>query len=476
MEVLKNFLWKFAERMGAKIVGLIVSLALARILDTEAYGTIAIVAVIISVLQVFVDSGLGVSLVQKLNADDLDFSTVFYFNVFTSLILYAALFLAAPLIAAFYKMPELTALIRVLSVEIVISSVKNVQQAYVARTMQFKRFFFATLGGTIGAAILGIYMAVRGFGVWALVAQHIFNSAVDTLILWLTVKWRPKRMFSLDRLKGLFRFGWKILGVSLLNTISENVRTLVIGKIYTKDDLAYYDRGIQIPQLVVYNINTSLTSVLLPVMSRKQEHLDDIKDITRLTIRISTYFLMPMMVGLAVCAEPLVQLVLTEKWLPCVPYIQVFCANFAFYSVTISHYSAYKATGRSDLYLKVEFAAISFGLLVLLVSARLSVFSIAIGLLIAKAFHLICTLVVSKRAISYTYMEQVKDLLPNAMISLCMGAAVYGITYFGFRGYTLLIIQILTGIISYMLFSIITNNSSFHYTLALVAEKKGRGN
>ena len=191
-----NFIWRFAERCGAQLVSFIVSIVLARILVPEDYGTIALVTVFTAILQVFVDSGLGTALIQKKEADDLDFSSVFYFNLVVCVILYIGMFVASPYIAAFYGDDTLTPIIRVLSLTIIISGVKGIQQAYVSRNMLFKRFFFSTIGGTIFSAILGISMAYAGFGVWALVVQQLSNTAIDTLILWITVKWRPKKLFS----------------------------------------------------------------------------------------------------------------------------------------------------------------------------------------------------------------------------------------------------------------------------------------
>ena len=256
--VLKNFFWRFAERCGAQLVTFVVSIVLARILTPEAYGTIALVTVFTTILQVFVDSGLGTALIQKKNVDNLDFSSVFYFNFIVCLILYAGMFFAAPYIAMFYEDISLTAIIRVLSLTIIISGVKGIQQAYVSCNMLFKRFFFSTLGGTVFSAFLGIGMAYKGYGVWALVAQQLSNTAIDTLILWLTVKWRPQKKFSWIRLKELLAFGWKLLASSLLDTIYNNLRNLTIGKIYSSSDLAYYNQGDKFPKVIITNINTSI--------------------------------------------------------------------------------------------------------------------------------------------------------------------------------------------------------------------------
>ena len=235
-KVVTGLFWRFAERCGAQGVSFVVSIVLARLLAPEVYGTVALVTVFTAVLQVFVDSGMGNALIQKKNADDRDFSTVFYFNITVCCILFLGMYIAAPYIAEFYNDSELTAVVRVLSLTLVISGVKNVQQAYVSRNMLFRHFFYATLGGTIGAAVIGIAMAYMGFGVWALVVQQIFNAAADTVILWITVKWRPGRTFSFQRLKGLFSFGWKLLVSGLLDTVYGNLRQLLVGKIYSSSE------------------------------------------------------------------------------------------------------------------------------------------------------------------------------------------------------------------------------------------------
>ena len=205
--ITSNLIWRLLERFGAQAVTLIVSIVLARVLDPEIYGTIALITVITSILQVFVDGGFSSALIQKKDADDIDFSTVFYFNIVICIVIYVCLFFLAPLISRFYAMDDLTPVIRVLGLILIISGVKSVQISYVSRHLQFKKFFFATLGGTIIAAAVGIWMAYSGYGVWALVAQNLVNQTIDTIILWITVKWKPKLVFSFQRLKKLFGFG-----------------------------------------------------------------------------------------------------------------------------------------------------------------------------------------------------------------------------------------------------------------------------
>lgn len=382
--IASNFIWRFAERCGAQLVSFLVSVVLARILAPEDYGTIALVTVFTAILQVFVDSGLGTALIQKKDADDLDFSSVFYFNFAMCLVLYAGMFIVAPYIAIFYEDMTLTPVIRVLSLTIVISGVKGIQQAYVSRNMLFKRFFFSTIGGTIFSAFLGIGLAFSGYGVWALVAQQLSNTMIDTLILWITVKWRPQKEFSLKRLRTLFSYGWKLLASSLLDTVYNNLRNLIIGKMYSSADLAYYNQGDKFPKIIVTNINTSIDSVLLPTMSNEQDDRKRIKSMTRRAIKTSTYVMAPLMMGLAFCAESIVKIVLTDKWLPCVPFLRLFCISYMFWPVHTANLNAIKAMGRSDWFLKLEIVKKIVGLFFLLSSMWFGVMAMAYSLLLSS--------------------------------------------------------------------------------------------
>lgn len=472
--VITNFFWRFLERCGAQGVTFIVSIVLARLLDPTVYGTVALVTIFTTIMQVFVDSGMGNALIQKKDADDLDFSSVFYFNMAMCSVLYLIMFFAAPLIASFYRMPELTAIVRVLSFVVVISGVKNVQQAYVSRHLMFKRFFFSTLGGTIGAAVIGIAMAYLGFGVWALVAQMLFNAAVDTTILWITVKWRPKKMFSFQRLKSLFSYGWKLLASSLIDTVYNDLRQLIIGKKYSSGDLAYYNQGKKFPQLIVTNINTSIDSVLLPTMSKAQDDMAAVRSMTRRAIKTSTFLMMPAMIGLAVCAEPLVQLILTEKWLPCVLFLRIFCITYAFYPMHTANLNAIKAMGRSDLFLKLEIIKKTVGIIAILITMWISVQAMAYSFLVTTILNQIINSWPNKKLLNYSYLEQVKDMMPQILLSLGMGAAIYAVSFLHLSASLTLLIQIPLGVLVYWSGSKIFHVESYTYIIEMVKNFKKR--
>lgn len=465
---LKNFVWRFAERCGAQLVTFIVSIVLARILAPEDYGQIALITVFTTIMQVFVDSGLGTALIQKKDADDLDFSSVFYFNFVICLILYVVMFVTAPFIAGFYGNSSLTSIIRVISLTIVISGVKGIQQSYVSRNMMFKRFFYSTLGGTVFSAFFGIALAYAGFGVWAIVAQQLSNTAIDTLILWLTVKWRPKRMFSWVRLKGLLSFGWKMLASSLLDTVYNNIRSLIIGKMYSSSDLAYYDQGKKFPNVIVTNINTSIDSVLLPTMASAQDDAGRVKSMTRRAIKTSTYIMAPLMMGLAFCAEPIVGLVLTDKWLPCVPFLRIFCVTYMFYPIHTANLNAIKAMGRSDLFLKLEIVKKVVGIALLLSTMWFGVMAMAYSLLISSILSQIINSWPNRKLLRYGYLEQLKDILSGIALAVLMGCCVNLVELFHLTNIVTLLIQIPLGALIYIIASALLHLESFEYMMDLI--------
>lgn len=467
-KTISNFIWRFAERCGAQLVTFIVSIILARLLTPEDYGTIALVTVFTTILQVFVDSGLGTALIQKKNADDLDFSSVFYFNFVVCIVLYIGIFVTAPIIASFYDDISLIPVIRVISVTILISGVKGIQQSYVSRNMLFKRFFFSTLGGTIFSAFFGIGLAYAGFGVWAIIAQQLSNTAIDTLILWITVKWRPKKMFSWKRLKVLFSFGWKLLASSLIDTVYNNLRNLIIGKFYSSADLAYYNQGDKFPKLIVTNINNSIDSVLLPTLSNAQDDRECVKNMTRRAIKTSTYIMAPLMMGLVFCATPVVRLILTEKWLPCVPYLQIFCITYMFWPIHTANLNAINAMGRSDYFLKLEIAKKIIGMILLISTMRFGTMVMAYSLLVSTVTSMIINSWPNKILLGYSLKEQVIDIFPGILLSLFMGIVISTIRLLALPDLVTLVFQITLGVLIYVGLSVIFKVESFEYLWNMV--------
>lgn len=463
-----GFVWRFAERCGAQGVQFVVSLVLARILTPNDYGTVALIMVFINVLGVFINSGMGAALIQKKNADDLDYSSLFYFNMFMCVTLYAIMFFCAPLIAKFYDKPELVALTRVISLTFIVSGVKGIQNAYVSKHLLFKRFFFSTLGGTIVSAVVGILFAYMRYGAWAIVAQSLSNNIIDTLILWITVKWRPKFMFSFKRLKGLFSYGWKLLLSGLLDTGYNQLRSLIIGKVYSSTDLAYYDKANNFPNIIITNVNSSIDSVLLPSMSSVQDSKESVKVMTRRAMKTSTYVMAPLLMGLAACGQSVISILITDKWLPSYPFMVIFCITYMFYPVHTANLNAIKAMGRSDVYLKLEIVKKIVGITAILVTFRISVMAMAYSLLVVSVLSQIINSWPNKKLMNYSYLEQLKDILPGIGLAVFMGGCVYCVNFLHLSNWLTLIIQVPLGAVIYIGLSALLKLESFTYCWNMV--------
>lgn len=467
-KTLAGLFWSFAERIGAQLVGFAVSIVLARLLMPEEYGILAIVLVFINLCNVFVDSGFGRALIQKKDADELDFSSAFYVGLVVSVVLYVLLYAVAPWISKFYDMEILTPLLRVMGLRLIVAAYSSVQKAKVSREMQFRRFFFSTLGGTVVSAAVGITVAWLGYGVWALVAQDMTNAVINALILSLTIRWRPRLMFSLARTKELFRFGWKVLVGSLLDTLYEEFRSLYVGKLYTTDDLAYYTRGKQFPHLIVDNVNSSVNSVLFPAIASQQGDLAAMKNMTRRAMKTSSYILTPMLFGLMAVMEPLVSLVLTDKWLPCVPYAQLLCISCALTPLQTANLQAIYAMGRSDIALKLNVWKRLFGFSMVVVFGRISVIAMARAGVATAVVSLALNMSPNKKLLNYGSFEQIRDVLPAWLMAGAMMLPVYLVGLLGLPLAASLALQVLTGVIAYVLMSVLFRVESFRYLLDTV--------
>ncbi len=466
-----NIMWRFMEKFSAKFVTFFVSIILARLLEPSAYGTVALITVFTTILEVFVDSGLGNALIQKKDADDLDFSSVFFFNIAMCTVLYLLMFFAAPLIAEFYDIPELVPIVRVQSITILISGVKNIQYAYVSREMIFRKFFFATLFGTIVSAIVGLAMAAAGFGVWALVAQPLVNYTIDTIVLWITVQWRPKLIFSWTRLKGLLSYGWKLLIAKLVNTTYMKMRDLLIGKIYSTSDLAFFNKGDTFPAVIVPNITASVDAVMFPAMAKEQDNKTRVRELVKKSIHTSSYLVIPMMTGLIACANPLIRVLLTEKWLPCVPFLYMFCVVYAFWPFSIANLNAIKALGHSEKVLKLEVIEKVFSIGLLIITLKMGVIWIGISYMVGELFSTILCAIPNRKLIGYGFIQQFIDLIPLLFASIVMGGIAYSIQFLELSDILTLVIQVIVGILVYLILSWLLKLQGFIYFYSIFKTK-----
>ena len=467
-KVFSGLIWKFGERIGAQAVSFLVSIILARLLLPSDYGVIALITIFIDIANVFVSSGFGAALVQKKDADEVDFSSVFYFSIVMSWVLYIIVFLGAPAVAGFYDKEILTPVLRVMALKLPLAGVNSVQHAYVQKKMLFKRFFFSTLIGTVGSAVVGIVMAYTGFGAWALVAQYLFNSTMDTVVLWFTVRWRPVWRFSLGRMKYLFGFGWKMLASELIHTSYKQIRSLIIGKVYTEKDLAFYNQGGKLPSLIVTNINSSVSSVLFPAMTLKQDDTGKLKEMVRLSIRVSSYIMWPLMIGLLVMSEPIVRLMFTEKWLPCVPYMQIACIQFALEPVQTANVQAVKAMGKGRTYLIMEIVKKLFGIVMIVAVMYQGVMAIAVTAMFVTFFAALVNSTPNRKYLRYTYREQLVDLIPSILLAAAMGICVYGVGRLPVPDLVSIVLQVVSGSASYIILSLAFRVSQFRYIIDIL--------
>lgn len=463
--VLTSLFWKFMERAGLQLGQFIISIILARLLTPNDYGAVALLTIFIQIAFVFVQSGLGTALVQKKNADETDFSSVFYVSFLIACICYLIIFFIAPFIANFYKQDILKPAIRVLALTLFFNSFTTVQYAIVSKTMQFKRFFYSSLGGVFGSGVIGILLAFWGFGIWALVFQQLLNTVFIFVILFFSLKWKPRLLFSIHKVKALFSFGWKLLLSSLIDTGFNNIYGLIIGKRFSSEALGFYTRGQQFPQVIASNLDGSIQSVLFPTYSAKNDDVEAVKKIARQSISTSAFFLVPAMFGLAAIARPLVSLILTEKWLPSVPFLQLACIFYSWRTLQTTNLTAINALGYSNIFLRLEIIKKSISVLVLLITIPQGILAMAIG----EVFNsFLCTIInasPNKKLMNYSYLEQLKDMAPSYILSSIMFVVLIFISKLNFSALFIMFLQIFAGIGIYTVLSILFNKTQGMYIL-----------
>jgi len=466
--ILSNLIWKFAERICAQLITLIVSIVLARCLLPEDYGMISMVNVFITIADVFVTMGLGQALIQKKDADALDFSSIFYANVLLSIVLYGILYFTAPYIAHFYGNELLKSVIRVMGIRLIVAAVNSVQHAYVSKQMMFRKYFWSTLFGTLLSGIVGIALAYCGAGVWALVAQYMTNSCVDTIVLFFTVDWRPKKLFSFSRVIDLLSYGWKLLFEGVSNTFVTQLRSLIIGKVYTSQELAYYTKGQQFPMLVINNISASISSVLFPAMSKVNDDIGQVKSVMRKAVRISSYVLFPMLCGFAMIAEPFVSLILTDKWLNTVPFLQLFCMNCVLMVGMYPRHEAIKAVGRSDVFMNEHILYRIFDVVLLILVVKKGVMAIMASTLVSAVILTFILAYTSRKYTDYRFREQISDVKNSILLTILMAVFVYPISFINMNRYLMMFVQIAAGVTIYVILSVLLKAPEFQMIFKIV--------
>ena len=466
-QAMGGFVWKFLEKFASQGMQLIIQIILARLLLPEEYGLVGLLTIFITISDTFILQGLTTALIQKKNPDEKDFSSVFFSNIAISLLLYAILFISAPLVAEFYKEEQLTGMMRVLSLNVIIGAFPAVHNAILSRALDFKKSFFRNIANVLTQGIVGIFLAYQGFGAWAMVYSKTAGVFVGAVVLCFTVKWHPRKIYSIKRVKSLFSFSSKVLGTNLLNTIFNNIHSLIIGRFYTTESLGYYQRGQQIPQAVMSSFDGSMTEVLYPVFSKVQSDFARLKKALRKSIKTSMYITLPILMGLLVTAKPLTLFLLTEKWLPSVPFMQLACIICMFWP--LSHRThALNAIGKSNVTLKISLISKGITLALIFACLPFGIYAIMLGSIGASIISFFITSFFISKYLQYSLKEICLDLLPIILLAGGMGTIVYCVNFLKLNSLLTLAIQIPLGITIYVVGSIIFKFESFHYILNML--------
>lgn len=421
MNTVKSFAWSFLEQAGAKAVTLIVQIVLARILTPEEFGVLAILMVFVTIVDSIAQSGLGTALIQKKDADITDYSSAFWLSIGLSILLYVMLYFVSPYIALFYEMSTLTDYLRVIGIVVLFNSINSIFRSSLQKKMEFKKIFVISLISTIGSGVLGIFTAIKGFGTWALIFQVISQSLLNVFVSIFLIKWKPKFVFSGARAKGLFSFGWKMCVTGILYVFYNGFSELIIGKTCSSSALGYYTQGRRYPNTAINVLSNAIQNVLFPAFSTMQNDKERLKKAMRKALIVGSFVIVPISFLLIAAAKPLVVILLTEKWLPCVLVFQITCLSQCIAMVQMVSLRAYTALGYSTLYLQLQaiklVSLLIFGGATAIITQNIYLVAgvICIGTI---ATVIIVDLQPAKKILGYGRVEQMKDWLPIVGIAL----------------------------------------------------------
>lgn len=445
-KVVKGFAWALLERFSTQGVSFVVSLVLARLLTPADYGTIALLTIFIAISGVLADSGFGQALIQKKEATETDFNSVFWLSLGLSSVMYGVLFFAAPWIADFYDDARLTIVLRILALSLICNAVNSVQNAELNRKLRFDLSFRISLIGVFVTGCVGVSLALCGYGVWALVWSALSGGVTGVVTRWFFIAWRPRLIFSWHSVRSLFRFGWKMTASALLDTGYNNLYGLLIGKLYSKADLAFVNKGRSVPQLAMDSINATLGRVAFPALAQVQDQRDIVRNTMRKMIRGSTFLVFPMMTGVACCADALVPLLFGDQWHEAVPYVRIACFTFALWPFHTINLQAITALGRSDVFLTLEIIKKVIGLALMLGSVRFGVWwMMAVTAFAGGPLSVVINSWPNRKLLGYSVGMQLRDVLPTALVCGGMALVVAPMSWLPLPHWGRLLIQVPTG-------------------------------
>lgn len=467
-----SLIWKLFEQSASSVVSLIVQIVMARLLAPDEFGMLAIMLVFVNVGNVIVQSGLNTAIIQGPNVTERDYSTVFWMSLVVSLVLYLAVWGASPAIADYYSMADIVWPLRVLVLILIINAFNSIQEAIVARSLEFNKTARATVTASVTSGTMGIVAALLGAGLWALVIQQLLFQLVKSIVLAFQISWKPRLVFEPERAVVLFRFSWKLLVSGLIEQGYQSLSDLMIGKVFDSTNLGYVSQGKKYPQALGLMLDGAIQPVMLSAVARVQDDGEKVKRLARRALKTSTFLIAPAMTLFAFLAEPVVSLLLGERWLPCVPYLRMYCFVYALLPVHTTNLQVLNGVGRSDLYLRLEvikkiigIAALCFTVFVLR-----DLTAIVAGYVVTG---IICTFVnahPNKRVIGYSYLEQIRDILPAFALAIVAGALTYPIGFLGLPLLVTIILQSVSMAVVYLLLAKLFKVEEMAYLLGMVSK------
>ena len=446
-KAVKGVGWSFLDNIAGQGITFLVGLVLARILSPAEFGILGMITIFIAISNSIIDSGFSNALIRKTDAKEIDYNTVFFFNLALSTLLYTILFIASPAISRFFKEPQLVEITRVMGLLLFINALAIIQRTLLVKRVDFKTQTKVSIIASAGSAFVGIGMALMGYGVWSLVGQQLSRQFLNTLFLWVFNTWRPALEFSIQSFKELFGFGSKLLLSGLLNTLYNNIYYIIIGRFYSAAQLGQYTRAEQFNMIFSSNLTSVVQRVSYPVLSSIQNEPERLREAYRKVIKSTMLITFACMLGLAATAKPVILILIGEKWLVAVKYLQIICFSGMLYPLHAINLNILQVKGRSDLFLKLE-----------IIKKGLAVGPICLGIFLGIEYMLLGSVFngfiayylnarYSKGMINYSVLEQVKDILPTFIVSLCVAAAMWSITLLEMNNYLLLLIQCIVGIL-----------------------------
>ena len=469
-KVVSSLTWKLFERFVSQGLSLAIQIILARLLLPEDFGSLAIIVAITNYAAIFVQSGIATALIQKKDLDDKDVSTVLISCLILASAFYTILFVAAPFIANAFESDILVPTLRIQSLVLFLNAINSVQTAILSRKMQFKRLFVRSLIAVPVSGIVGIAMAYLGFGLWSLVMYNLSNMLVVVLVMNIGNDLRTKLGFSMEKARTIYSFSSKILVTSFVSGGYDLMRTMAIGKKYNTNDLAFYDKAYSYSYYVVNILNSSISSVMLPTFSKKQDDINEIKLIARRSTKLSAFVMIPLMVGIATIATPLVRLLLTEKWMECVPYLMIFCMLRIPGVFMAIDKQIFYAIGRSEINMYYEICLFIINIIALIISLKMGVLWIAIFACAIEYIGLIAIFTLSKKFVNYNFKERLLDLWKSIVSSIVM---FVGLNFINLQTSDLVTIlaKFIIGVVVYLLMSMILSDDSLKYIFSIVKRK-----